>query len=199
MRKQFELTCPVHASPPSPSQLCNKSILSCQAAALRKDALREETSHQKAALSGECCKSFSSRRSETSHRRGGVFKDTPTVSPLLRCQSKSSHQVLLTAVTLLRWLIIPLTQWSWRYFLTLSTHRFSLRVWMFVATLPPSKQNVLAQGGKKISLKTLMQHLFIYFRNSGVESVFCSKEQVKEMFLVKGIFLSGLLTFLEVH
>lgn len=57
----------------------------------------------------------------------------------------------------------------------------------------------LPKEEKKISLKTLMQHLFIYFRNSGVESVFCSKEQVKEMFLVKGIFLSGLLTFLEVH
>lgn len=49
-------------------------------------------------------------------------------------------------------------------------------------------------GERKISLKTLMQHFF--FRNSVAESLFCCREPVKEMFLVKGIFRSRLATFL---
>lgn len=200
MRKQFELTCLIHAcaSPPSPSQLCNKSILSCQATALWKDVLREKTGNQKSS-----CKCFDVRRSGTSHRRG----DTPIVSPLLRCQSSRQvrnglAEVLLTAVTSLLRLIIPLTQWSLRHFFTLSMHWFSLRVWLFAATLPPSKQNVLARGEKKnltqdfdATFIIIIFFIFIFFRNSGIASVFCSKEQVKQMLLVKGIFLSWLLTF----
>lgn len=125
MWKQLELTCPVHAcaSPPSPSQLCKKSILSCQAAVLWKEVLREETSDQKqlraATLSdagGQGCHTGEGACSKThlQYRRClGV-----------RAALKSSHQVLnrlaeaLLAVQspLLLRLIIPLTQWSFRRF-----------------------------------------------------------------------------------
>ena len=199
MRKQFELTCPVHAcaSPPSPSQLCNKSILSCQA--LWKDALREETSDQKAAPSSERCESFSGRRSGTSHMRGGVFKDTPTISLLFRCQSSTkkqpsgdkqagrsaAHRAVLSFRS---------HNDAWDFFspwARAGSPWESSCLWQLYLC----QNKMFLPGEEKISLKTLMQHLFTYlfitfvwffffFFNSGVESAFCSKEQVKEMFLV---------------
>lgn len=63
-----------------------------------------------------------------------------------------------------------------------------------MATLPPSKQNVLAWGEKNLTQD--FDATFFFFRNSGVESLFCCGEPGKEMFLVEGIFQSRLLTFL---
>lgn len=102
----------------------------------------------------------------------------------VRAAPKSSHQVInrlaevLLAVQspLLRRLIIPLTQWSLRRFPHLENALVLPPVWLFMAALPPSKQNVLAQGGKKKSHYRLWCNIYLFvfyfFRNSGVESVF---------------------------
>lgn len=195
MRKQFELTCPVHAYASPPSQLCNKSIFSCQATALWKRCFQrgDERSKAKTSFSGGRSGDVTQERRRSSKTR---------LSMLIRCQSTTKEQPTAwrdccSPCSHVQWIDLSFSSHGspWDIFLTLSMHRFSLRVWVFVATLRTSKQNVLARGEKKISLKTLMQHFL--FRDSTVESLFCCRELAKEMFLVEGIFfLSRLLTFL---
>lgn len=154
-----------------------------------KDAFREETSDQKQLWAKT---SFSGRRSgdvTLERRRSSKTR----LSMLIRCQSTTKEQPTgwgdcCSPCSHVQWIGFSFSSRDgpWDIFLTLSMHRFSLRVWVFVATLPTSKQNVLARGEKKISLKTLMQHFL--FRDSTVESLFCCREPAKEMFLVERYF-----------
>lgn len=167
---------PVLLPPPSPFLPPSSARrASCQAAALWKDALREETSNQKKRSSERRTRAAGDvaqeRRRVQRHTCGvrrcfGVSErhQRAAIGPQTGWQQRCSpHSHLCCASFAFRSHTDPRDS-----FLTLSTHRFSPRVWLFVATLPPSKQNVLARGGKKKKkshsrLWCNIYFLFIYF------------------------------------
>lgn len=140
---------PLSLSPPSSA---------IRASCLVRPRLSEKMlSERRRAIKKIAAPSAERGRPGTSRRRGGAFKGTPAVfgvserhqraaiGPQTGWQERCSpHSHLCCASLAFRSHTDP-----WDSFLTLSTHRFSPRVWLFVATLPPSKQNVLARGGKK--------------------------------------------------
>lgn len=158
MQKQFELTCPVHAYASPPSQLCNKSILSCQAMALWKGAFRDGRS--KAAPSADGAPNAASllAAGDQGRHAGEETHSKTHLSTLIRCQSATKAQPTgwrscCSVCSRVRWIGLSLSSRDspWDIFLTLSGHRFFLRGWEFVATLNPSKQNVLAWGEKNLT------------------------------------------------
>lgn len=173
MQKQFELTCPVHAYASPPSQRRNKSILSCQATALWKDPFRDGRS--KAAPSEDGAPNAASllAAGDQGRHAGEETCSKTHLSTLIRCQSTTKAQPTgwrscCSPCSRVHWIGLSFSSRKspWDIFLTLSIHRFFLRGWVFVATLPPSKQNVLARGEKNLTqdfdatfffLETLLQ------------------------------------------